>query len=391
MTIRIKLAIAAAIMSFNLSYAQDTVKINTAELTDASYRQKTGNSRDMLTDLFRLALSDLNTANGEINFTSTLYAMKLKKNEQLAIDKNYIKQTFNRNFQVSLGLRSDEKPFNFTQGTFGLAYALINNRDKSIADLSSTNDYDTKIADIIADADFAYLKAENNRDRKIATVGSVQKMLQGNSGEMLATYTSLDPLYKKLLDSVVNARFFGKETITSLIQKRRQEYLDKTELNNRRALMTLDGKCAYDIQKGKAALGQFNLRYLKGLGKNPRTKPLELEIKLGLILEQDTTKKTGDIDRAKFSSTLGLNGVLLENGDNESIIELKLFASYDNTLQRVYINEKQDIFAANATFRIKVSGNIWIPITMKYDLTNANFMGFLNVVWNLEKGDKKTN
>ena len=45
-------------------------------------------------------------------------------------------------------------------------------------------------------------------------------------------------------------------------------------------------------------------------------------------------------------------------------------------------HEKKDVFTANADIRIRIIENLWIPLTVKYDLNKKNFLGFLNVALN---------
>jgi hypothetical protein len=56
-----------------------------------------------------------------------------------------------------------------------------------------------------------------------------------------------------------------------------------------------------------------------------------------------------------------------------------LSGSYARTVRGIYAGEKQDSLSINATLRIRVFSDIWIPLDIKYDPDSGNVFGFLNV------------
>ena len=67
---------------------------------------KTGNWQDVLSSFFQLSLSDLTGNNKALNFKSTIFAIKAKADSSLLIDRNYVHQTFARNFQFDFSCSS---------------------------------------------------------------------------------------------------------------------------------------------------------------------------------------------------------------------------------------------------------------------------------------------
>ena len=63
-------------------------------------------------------------------------------------------------------------------------------------------------------------------------------------------------------------------------------------------------------------------------------------------------------------------------------MELKVAASENIILSSPYADENKSQFTLDGTFRFRISENLWIPISFKYDPEHGNVFGFLNVTSN---------
>ncbi len=95
------------------------------------------------------------------------------------------------------------------------------------------------------------------------------------------------------------------------------------------------------------------------------------------------TVLTNKITQVKFKSSAGFNMSLLRDGD-KSLLEFKPYLEYNRILRNPLPDEKKDVFLANADIRIKISEQLWLPLTLKYDIEKENFLGFINISLNLD-------
>jgi len=125
---------------------------------------------------------------------------------------------------------------------------------------------------------------------------------------------------------------------------------------------------------------QFGIIYLQGLTK--KGKHLELDIRASLGTK-DTLINNGHY-RTIFNSSAGLNYTLITNDKSKSsVLEIKPYFEYDKIFNGLLPGENADKFLANVDLRLRISQNLWIPFTIKYDLKSSSFLGFLNVSANL--------
>ena len=67
---------------------------------------------------------------------------------------------------------------------------------------------------------------------------------------------------------------------------------------------------------------------------------------------------------------------------NQSYFEVKVYGEYNAIFNNLIADEKKNNFLANSDIRIRLTDDLWIPITIKYDTDKSNFLGFLNVTYN---------
>ncbi|MBL7882906.1 MAG: hypothetical protein JNL69_02475, partial [Bacteroidia bacterium] len=102
-----------------------------------SANNKSGNSQDVLTSFYQLAMKNLFGDSRTLEFQSSLFAIQAKADTSIWIDTAYLKRTFARNFVVGINMSVDSN-FKFEKNTLQLKYAIINNRDKTVFDFAKT-------------------------------------------------------------------------------------------------------------------------------------------------------------------------------------------------------------------------------------------------------------
>jgi hypothetical protein len=86
--------------------------------------------------------------------------------------------------------------------------------------------------------------------------------------------------------------------------------------------------------------------------------------------------------RADIKASGGINFSLIKSKTQKSILEFKPYIEYLAILTTPIGDEKKNLFSANADFRLRITDNLWLPLTIAYDLNKKNFLGFLNVAFN---------
>jgi hypothetical protein len=124
----------------------------------------------------------------------------------------------------------------------------------------------------------------------------------------------------------------------------------------------------------------FSTDLVKGFNKFSKTRnELELNIHSQLQLVDDTLKVGRDLKRAVFNFEPGVNLAFKTKFSKKSYLEIKFSGAWYHNFSSVYVNEERDQVIANATVRLRVFNDIWIPIEIKYDPKNGNLFGFVNV------------
>jgi hypothetical protein len=113
------------------------------------------------------------------------------------------------------------------------------------------------------------------------------------------------------------------------------------------------------------------------------------EIDLRAKLTYQDTISTNSLPRVDFKTTAGINFKISKSKDNISFFEVKAALEYNAILKNALENEKKDNFFANTEIRIRLTNDLWLPLIIKYDLENANFLGFLNLSYNFGSFQKK--
>lgn len=357
---------------FSLSYGQ-TKKDSTTNVIRTASDIKSGNSQDVLTSFFQLALKDINTG-GSFQFNSSLIAFRSKANPSLLVDTNYLKQAFSRNFNFGISASLDPN-HQFKDAAINLKYALINNRDKTIFYTAGNypddiNKFEAAKLIIQMNVYTTYIP-QHRSDSAIVSrylIGSDTAIQFSNLPDSFKIY------FKDLLKS--NAVY---KNIPAEKYKSHLKNLYESDINNfaNKALWTLSG--SYSYNKKTTVQSEF----LKGLVNPKKNMGLELDI-VGGFNSNDTLVNTISISRQVVTGSLGLNWVIAKNTASQSIVEFKASASYKYIAAGLIANEANNVLMANGTLRIRITNSLWIPIDIKYDPKSGKIFGFLNVITNFD-------
>ncbi len=362
-------------------------------------KQKTANSKDIFTSLYRAGINNLLGDDHTFSFSSSFFgidSMFRKKGSTLL----YEQERKMRQKSFNLGITGDTNN-SITKLSGGLTLTLINKKDitkrfedgdrKKLESMSLlVSELKRKIFDYIA----KHHSEENAKD-------SVKKLLHDswNKADKKHDFSDVHPFIEEALGSsdleneMVNSNsintIYNKEEIKAITKSYFQGkdmlhivYLDIAEKYSRKLLWTLTPDITYDRENKQAACA-FAMDATFALGKNTRKKPWEVELKGLFKIQNDTSIKKRNYENKPISISAGVNKVLLQNEDKESKMEFKFFTQYEYQFGNVPIGTEANIFSLNSTLRINVFKSLWLPVTLKYDPVNHNFLGIFAVTANL--------
>ncbi len=384
----------AAIVWCTATFAQNTqvdTKINNFKTTTANVLKeaehlKTGNYLDVLTSFFQMTTQNLTGDDKNIAFNGTLFAIKAEADPSLLIDHNFANETFARNFQFNFKFDLDNN-YKYSGFTGGFTYAIINDRDRKLANFMKDR---KKYSDLITSYQELSTNITNATNAYIASYTATPGVTPAQiASEMAQIQEGLDTLHKYHKTTKFPAAFLQQlstkldvemATVDSLRVKAYAE-IDKG------SLLTFSAAGSAD-DKGKLNKGTMGLIFLKGnlFGKRASG---ELDIRSKFTYADTLVTKT--LQRTALNNTLGFNFVLLKSKAlNKSLFELKVYGEYDRIFKNVLPGEKKDTFLANSDLRIRITDKLWLPLTIKYDVTNSNFLGFLNISYNFQSVSGKS-
>jgi hypothetical protein len=129
---------------------------------------------------------------------------------------------------------------------------------------------------------------------------------------------------------------------------------------------------------------QLGLVYLQGMTKTGKS--LELDLRGKFIVKDSLVG--ADHYRSRLDASVGLDYALISSTDAKtkasiSILEVKPYFEYNHLFSALVTGEKRDVVYAAAEFRLRITNSLWLPLTLKYDLSHKSFLGFLNVSFNM--------
>ena len=353
-----------------------------------------GNSKDILTSFYQLALNNLTGKNREFNFSSNPFAIMLRRNPKLSLDTKYTRYKPLRKLNFNLGLKLDSV-FNFNGFTSGIKYSLIDQTDATASKFifeRLRSDALNAERNILAKKmrDYANVKFPN-------AVGNPDSEDFKKKGEFMSKaddlfikdipFSKFDAEFQKDVNKIVEdnklekvADIFKNKPDSSFkdIDFRKFQALKNAIKNN--LLWTIG--ISDSTYKDKF---QFtNIAIFSELSKGifqpePGDNNLEINVKAAYNFLKDTLKPGRNLKREIFTVESGLNWVIRDKTTDRSFAEIKFSGSYYHNFASIYQNEKRDSLTLNGTLRIRVVDDLWIPLEVKYDPKTGNVFGVLNM------------
>lgn len=341
---------------------------------------KSGNSQDVLISFFQLAFNDLTGDNKTFKFQSSLFAIKAKTDDDLWLDRNYLKEKFSRNFVFSIAPSLDSS-FKFKSNSIGFKYAIVNNRDKTIFDFSKPTDMHFLSVKRQAIEEYAkdFEKPNESGDYKKAVSFFLDE------DEERTDLKDLPPRFLEILGKVKKGTIFDKFTAEQFRDYLNDQYKSLAQYVENRALWTVESSFA-STNNGNLFSGvNVSSVFLKGLIPENKKTNIELNLKASMDFSDDTISlNVNDLNRQVFNFSGGLNWIILRNSKSKSIIEFKAAVAYNYIFKGVYLNENKSKFTGDGTLRFRITDQIWIPVNIMYDPGNGNVFGFISVRSNFD-------
>ena len=364
------------LMSVQVMLAQDVEVQKFREATDNS---KSGNYKEVLSNLFQLGTSNLTGPNKSVEFNSTLYGIKSIFWDNITVDTVFSKQKFSRNLEFNTKLNFDEQ-FNYKGFSGGITYALINQRDKDVANFKDTELY----------KNLQFLNSELSEIRSELVKELPKTDDKELSAKMEAINIVTSILINKEFDKIDDSNSYFDKIITEFENRNKsiklKDYIKKIHELREKEYSNLEKKALWTVSlngttndKGNNQKLTFGTVFLQGF------KNLELDIRSNLIYSDTLIEKS--VQRLELRNSAGLNYKMFKRNE-QSVFEIKLYMEYNSILKNQLADEKKNTFLASSDFRIRVTKDIWIPLTIKYDIEKSNFLGFLNITYNFGKEDK---
>lgn len=361
-------------------------------------KQKTANSKDMLTTLYRIGINNLLGKSHSFKFSSTFLGIDsiLHRNSNRS---NYSAFTrFLRENSLNITITGDSNN-NINKYSGGFSFTFLNKKDMKFHKLrkdylSDLTNLTIKNADLRKELIMIIPEPTGTPDEAFLVKQKYQ--IELNTAFKDKDFSNLSPVIIKafksdeLLDNLLLKNVFRNRAearayiLTTLEGKNQLSELFKNiaAAYARKPLWTFSPTVVYD-KGNKQPTWEFATEFTVGLGKNLDKKPWELEMKSGFKIENDTSIKSTNYQNKPISFSLGVNKVLLENEEKESKMELKFFTQYDRQLGKVPVNTEEAIFTLNTTFRVNIYKTLWLPVTLKYDTQNSNLLGLFSITANL--------
>ena len=357
-----------------------------------------GNYKDVLKSFFQLALNKFTGKEKEVQFSSNPFAIMAKMDSNLLNSNNYVKYKHLRNLNFSVAAKLDSA-YRFNGFSSGIKYALINQRDETVSRAFVSMAY--KASD-------EYNNINNKLDQSISLLGADTTISIDRLNELMTQKNALfdGSLSLKKADTALQrlvreaASEVGANNFQALLKNDPDLNIRKVEMRTYDSLRTLFqnrllwtvgiSDTTYTDQFAFSNL-VFSTDLVKGIAYPDRLVGTEINVKSALNLRDDTLKTGRDLKRSILSLESGLN-FIFKTKQKYSWGELKISANYLHTFAGLYTNEKRDSLNINATLRLRIIDDIWIPIEIKYDPRSGNIFGFLNIRANfsaMKKSGKK--
>jgi hypothetical protein len=339
-----------------------------------------GNTRDVLTNFFQIALNDLIGDDKRFRFSSNLFAMRLKASPELNIDTNYVKNTFWRNSNIDIDVRINDD-FKFNGAAMGYRVAIINKRDYTVAKnlgfiyRAKTNKLSDMNDSISAYIDDAFNRGAINKEKRNLLNKELSVFLQDSTSHISQFSDEFKSILKRAIPITLDDDFNYYVQKKSIYDKLIQSYKKK--------LLWTIGFDASTLTSGIFHDGNITSRATAGLLSQGKYSNIEFDLKGNLNIGKNHLSASKNALNQLLTFEGGLNYVI-RTFEQKPVLELKAGSTYQKVISGSYVNIDKELFTLDGGIRIRITNAIWIPITFKYNPNDANLFGFLSVKSNFD-------
>lgn len=374
--------VAALLIAFGCVAQQSNRRVIITDTIRTEQALKTGNSLDVLTSFFQLALQDLGGEDKSFAFKSTLFGIKVRADSTLLNDYRFRQQRPARNtqFEIALHTNNNFRPVGISGGAL---YAIINERERArfrVED-SVIKRLQKRYEELEQNAYDTYLQEVYNKYGNTAgNPAQAQK-----KAEEIADFESAYRKYrasKEKKDFDVLPRSFqdayNREKVLAARAAARHAIDSAMEDWTKRALLTVGLYGRTDSSSSRFREARLETVFLHGLG----SRRVEADLRASAIVKDTVLPDKGL--RYGFQFVGGANIVAIRaQRTKKSLLELKPNVEFATVLSKRYPGE-ENFFSFNMDVRVRITDQIWIPFIVKYDVDKKHFLGFLNVSANMD-------
>ncbi|HUR65998.1 MAG TPA: hypothetical protein VMZ03_06575 [Chitinophagaceae bacterium] len=381
-----------AVLILSSSYGQSDITLE--KILHTTNLQKTANTKDILSTLFRSSLDNLLGDAHSFTLNSTFYGIDSIFRGKNAHTMTYEQERKSRQRSFDLSLTGDSVN-NIIKFSGGFTISLMNKKDITLNKIEPSDKKLLDKAESLMAVLFRAVQESITQKYKANYTGELKTAIKKtwNDADQYEDYSNLHPYIKVALSSGRLAVLVLGDTTNTFeaieIEEAAAALLKDQnpakkifkaigERFSRKALWTITPTATYDKLNDQ---GEYSLAsaFTVGIGSNLDRKPWELEVKSQFRISNDTSFQTANYDNKPFFISIGLNKVLMETEDKEPTMEFKFFTQYDHQFGTVPTGTEQGVFSLNSTLRIKVFKSLWLPVTIKYDPENNNFLGLFSI------------
>jgi hypothetical protein len=349
---------------------------------DAQEKQFSRFSQEVFSRYIQAAYDrDLLTRDGSTyTVKSSLFGLKSLGDQDFDELSTVKGSKFSRHFAVELGAKAGEQ-FKLSDGVVGFTWAVIDRRDIL---------YNFRSLETELQQQAQYITAEVNK--KAAFDAEVANIRTKDPARADALVAKLREAQDPLKNKTPAAR---QKAVAAVYEESGVDYKSVYNIDDlkkgmkNRGLLTFYGTGYTDFKDATPTQAELGMRYVGGFGSQ-KANPFLLDVQAYYAWRGDTVTAERDLDRQVAVTKIGVNKVVISGQDEDKpLVELKFNGGNEYRFGTRYSDEKTWTPYGEAVLRIRLSEQIWVPLTLKYDVKDATAFGFLKVVWNLSPGDAK--
>ncbi len=353
-----------------------------------------GNTKDVLTSFFQLAANDLTGNNKEFKFSSSIFAIMLKSNPSLNMDKRYFtKGSFARNTSLNWAIKLDSS-YRFNGASFGFKTAIINRRDLAVSKRFLNDAKAVLMKDFdMHDALIEYIQAStiSDTDKRNKLFAEAKRVAADTTGYAFNHMSpDLKSIYIKAYSDSTGHKVLNDMNLSggipsqSFYASARASFDSLKTCYATKPIVVLG--CDLKTYKDQFMFSEINI-YLDGTGSAFHSSGNDVDfdwvLKANLHIQDDSTRAVRDLTRNLLNAEGGFN-IVFRNKVAISTFEMKVSAAYEKIFTGKYAWEHDKLFTLNGTARIRISKDLTIPMTIKYDPEHSNVLGLLSITSNFD-------